>query len=420
MPQSVSIDVLAEHLMERCDILASHTEEPGRITRRYGTEPLAEAMAIVEDWMRQAGLQTRRDAIGNLFGLLPGPVEDAPRLLMGGHLDTVRDAGRYDGILGVLSAIATVEAVQARVTQLPFALEVVAFAEEEGSRYLPYLGSLSAVGGLSREALETLDVDGISLRDAIAGWGFDPEGSLKGSLVEHRYLGFIEAHIEQGPRLEVAGLPVGIVSGIVGMQRAYLEVHGVAGHAGTLAMEGRRDALVATAEIILGVDEIGRAYADGRATVGEIAIEPGSSNVVPGKARISLDVRHPDESVVDEIYERIQARAASVAARRNVDVVWHPGQRVDAMVCDDALNGALAAAIEQAGFEPTELFSGAGHDAAALARIMPVTMLFTRCKDGISHNPAESITVEDAAVTIDVLVRFVEITAATHRQEVAA
>lgn len=403
---------LATQLMERCDVLATHTEEPGRITRRYGTQPLAEVMDIVDGWMRDAGMTTRRDAIGNLFGLLPGPSDDAPRLLMGGHLDTVRDAGRYDGILGVLSAIATVDALRERDGQLPFAIEVVGFADEEGVRYIPYLGSSSAAGTMTLETLDSLDADGISVRDAIAAWGYDPDGALAGSLLSHRYLGFIEAHIEQGPRLEAAGLPVGIVSGIVGTRRAHLDVHGVAGHAGTLAMEDRRDALVATSEIILGIDEIGREFDNGRATVGEIAVQPGTSNVVPGATRISLDVRHPDDAVVDEIYERIQARAAAIAARRHVDAVWHTGPKSDSMTCDDTLNGALAAAIEQAGYEPTALFSGAGHDAAALSRIMPVTMLFTRCRDGISHNPAESITVEDAASTIDVLLRFVDALAA--------
>ena len=195
---------LATQLMERCDVLATHTEEPGRITRRYGTQPLAEVMDIVDGWMRDAGMTTRRDAIGNLFGLLPGPSDDAPRLLMGGHLDTVRDAGRYDGILGVLSAIATVDALRERDGQLPFAIEVVGFADEEGVRYIPYLGSSSAAGTMAPETLDSLDADGISVRDAIAAWGYDPDGALAGSLLSHRYLGFIEAHIEQGPRLEAA------------------------------------------------------------------------------------------------------------------------------------------------------------------------------------------------------------------------
>ncbi len=411
MPDTApSIDRLAAELMRRCDELATHTEMPGGITRRYGTPALAEVFGIVDGWMRDAGLETRRDAIGNLYGLLPGPSPDAPRLLLGGHLDSVRDAGRYDGILGVLSAIAVAEHLgKPNADSLPFGIEVVAFADEEGVRFHSlYLGSSSATGTLERDALDVADSDGITVRDAIAAWGFDPEGALEGELIGHQYLGFIEAHIEQGPRLEADGVPVGIVSGIVGTRRAHLDVYGVAGHAGTVAMANRQDALVATSEVIVAIEEIASATEHAVGTVGEIAVKPGASNVIAGEARISLDLRHPDAAVVDELYDAIRTRSAAIAARRHVDAVWRTGQKVEAMACDDALNGALASAIEQAGHRPIELFSGAGHDAAALSRIMPATMLFVRCEGGVSHNPAESITEEDAAAAVDVLVRFVD------------
>jgi allantoate deiminase len=404
-----AVDDLAATVMERCDALAQFTEETGKITRRYGTVPLAEAMETVERWMREAGMATRRDAIGNLFGLMPGPGDDAPRLMIGGHLDTVRDAGRYDGILGVLSAIATVEAVRSLPQPPPIAIEVAAFADEEGVRFHSlYLGSASATGTLDPAVLDTTDADGVTVREAIAAWGFDPDGALAGSLPERPYLGFVEAHIEQGPRLEAAGIPVGIVSGIVGSRRAHLDIHGIAGHAGTVSMSDRQDALVAASEIILAIDETGRSHENGVATVGEIVVKPGASNVIAGEATISLDLRHPEDSVVDRMYDTIRSRAAAVAARRKVDIAWRTGPKVESMACDDTLNGALAAAIEAAGYEAVELFSGAGHDAATMARRMPATMLFTRCRDGVSHNPAESITTEDVAATIDVLVRFVE------------
>ncbi|HEV2128748.1 MAG TPA: M20 family metallo-hydrolase [Thermomicrobiales bacterium] len=406
---------LAATLMRRSDELAAHTEEPGKITRRYGTPALAEVMGIVEGWMRDAGMQTRRDAIGNLFGLLAGPSDDCPRLMLGGHLDSVRDAGRYDGVLGVLSAIATVEVLRDREEPLPFAIEVVAFADEEGVRFHSlYLGSWSAIGALPPGLLDATDADGITVRQAIRDWGFDPEGALEGSLAECEYIGFVEAHIEQGPRLEVAGIPVGVVSGIVGTRRAHLDVYGTAGHAGTVPMADRHDALVATSEIILAIDEGGRSHENAVATVGEIAVRPGASNVITGGARISLDLRHPDGAVVDELYDEIRTRSAAIAARWKVDIAWRTGQKVEAMSCDDALSGALAAAVEAAGHEPVRLFSGAGHDAVAMSRVMPTTMLFTRCKGGISHNPAESIASEDAAATIDVLVRFVDAMAAMH------
>jgi allantoate deiminase len=407
--------MLAEILMSRAEHLATFTEEPGKITRRYGTPALAEVMTIVEGWMRDAGMSTRRDAIGNLFGLQTGTNPSVPRLLIGGHLDSVRDAGRYDGILGVLSAIAVVEGLRDTGTSFPFGIEVAAFADEEGVRFHSlYLGSSSAAGTMPAERLDAIDADGISVRDAISSFGFDPGGALTGSLTDHEYLGFIEAHIEQGSRLEAADLPVGIVSGIVGTQRAHLDVFGTAGHAGTVAMEDRQDALVAMADIILGINEIGSDYANSRATVGEITVKPGASNVIPGEARIGLDIRHPDDTTVAEMYDRIRTRSAAIAARRQVEVVWRTGQKMSAMSCNDNLNGALATAIEQAGFQSIELFSGAGHDAAALDHIMPVTMLFVRCKDGISHNPAESIWTEDAGTAIDVLVRFIHTVASFH------
>ena len=416
MTESRTIPDLAATLMQRCDELAAHTETSGEITRRYGTPALAEVFAIVDDWMRDAGLETHRDAIGNLYGLLPGPDPDSPRLLLGGHLDSVRDAGRYDGILGVLSAIAVAEVIRDRTEPLPFGVEVVAFADEEGVRFHSlYLGSSSATGTLDQAILDVTDHDGVTVRDAIAGWGFDPDGALTGELPEHRYLGFVEAHIEQGPRLEAAGIPVGVVSGIVGTQRAHLDVTGAAGHAGTVAMPDRHDALAAPADIMLAIEALARDIEHAVATVGEIAVKPAASNVIPGEARISLDLRHPDVAVVNQLYDTIRTRSAAIAAQRGVDVVWHTGQKVEGMTCDDALSGALAAAIEQAGYPATRLFSGAGHDAAALSRIMPVSMLFTRCEGGISHNPAEKITVGDAAATIDVLVRFVDALAAMQR-----
>lgn len=413
MPDTPTVPDLASTLMARADELATHTDIPGTITRTYGTPALAEVFTIAEGWMRDAGLATRRDSIGNLFGLLPHPDPAAPRLLIGGHLDSVRDAGRYDGILGVLSAIAVADHLRDRADRLPFAIEVAAFADEEGVRFHSlYLGSSAATGTLPAEALDVTDHDGVTVRDAIAGWGFDPEGALRGSLLDHRYLGWIEAHIEQGPRLEAAGIPVGIVSGIVATRRAHLDVTGAAGHAGTVAMPDRHDALTAIAEIILAIEAAAREIEHAVATVGEIAVQPNASNVIPGAARISLDLRHPDGAVVDDLYDAIRTRSAAIAARRGVDAIWRTGQKVEAMTCDDTLNGALAAAIEQAGHAPVRLFSGAGHDAAALARIMPATMLFTRCEGGISHNPAERITTEDAAATIDVLIRFVDALAA--------
>jgi allantoate deiminase len=395
----------ARTVLERCDVLARCSEEPGRLTRRFATPALDEARALVEGWMREAGLHTRRDALGNLFGRLPGGGERA--LMLGSHIDTVRDAGRYDGPLGVLVAIACAERL--RDADLRFALEVAAFADEEGVRYgTGYLGSSVPAGRFDEAWLERVDAGGTTLADAIRGWGGRPEEIAGGRRRPEELLGYAEVHIEQGPVLDDRYLPVGVVTGIAGQTRARVTFTGRAGHAGTTPMEGRRDALTAAAEWVAAVEAEARARHGLVATVGELAAEPGAPNVIPGRVTASLDVRHSEDATREDAAAAMREHAVRIAASRGLDTAWDEIQSTLAVPCSPDLSGHLAAAAAEAGHEVPRLASGAGHDAAMMAAITPVAMLFVRCAGGVSHHPDESVSHEDVGVAIEVTTRFVQ------------
>lgn len=393
--------------MARCDALAPISEEPDRLTRRYGTPALRRTQDAVAGWMTAAGLATRRDAVGNLIGRLEGADPSAGTLLLGSHLDSVRDAGKYDGPLGVLVALAAVEGVVARGDRLPFAIELPAFADEEGLRYgTAYLGSSAYTGALDPANLATVDSDGVPLADAIRAFGGDPDAIRAEHPPSRDLLGYVEVHIEQGPTLEAMDLPVGVVSAIAGRNQIHAAFAGEAGHAGTVAMDRRRDALAAAAELVLAAEEIARGTDQLVATVGRIAAEPGAANVIPGRARLTIDLRHPDEAVRAEARRRLRDRAESIAERRRVDLSWDVVNDNGAVAMDPALAGLLARAVEDAGYIVHRLPSGAGHDPVMLAPVCPVAMLFVRCAGGVSHNPAESVTTQDVAAAIDVLDRL--------------
>jgi allantoate deiminase len=402
-----TLDTVATTVLERADRLAACTEQPGRLTRRFATPALAEAGELVGAWMRAAGMAARRDAIGNVIGRWE-PAGGAPRgtLLLGSHLDTVVDAGRYDGMLGVLVALACVERLP---DDLPFAVEVYAFADEEGVRYgTAYLGSSVVAGALDDEALGRPDADGVAMTDAIAAFGGDPGALAAARRDAGDLLGYVEVHIEQGPVLEAEDLPVGVVTGIAGQTRAEVVFEGEAGHAGTVPMALRRDALVAAAEVVAAADAHARATDGLVATVGELRVEPGASNVIPARATLSLDVRHLDDAVRAAAVAALRERADTIAAARRVGVDWRPVQGTDAVACSPALMAELEAAVDDAGVRVARLASGAGHDAAVMSRLCDVAMLFVRCAGGVSHNPAEAVTAEDVAVAIDVTSRLLE------------
>jgi allantoate deiminase len=396
----------AHIVMQRCDALAVFSEEPGRLTRRFASTAMRDANAAVAGWMRAAGLAVRQDALGNLIGRYEAERPGAKTLLLGSHLDSVIDAGRYDGPLGVLVALACVQRLHDQGRRLPFAIELYGFAEEEGVRYPSYLGSRAAAGTLDPATLELADADGITLAEAIRDGGGDPGQLAEASRRGDDLLGYVEVHIEQGPVLEARNLPVGVVSAIAGQSRFAVSFAGVAGHAGTVPMQLRRDALCAAAEFVLATEAQARDTPGLVATVGQIDAQPGASNVIPGHAALSLDVRHQDDAQRERAIDQLRARAEQIASARQVALGWQAGQHSRALACDPALAGLLGRAIEALGHPLLALPSGAGHDGVAMSALTPIAMLFVRCKGGISHNPAESVTVEDVGVAIDVLERF--------------
>jgi allantoate deiminase len=371
----------AATVMERCDALQVHTEDPGRLTRRLATPALAGAMDAVEGWMRQAGLETRRDAALNLFGRLRCGPPGAPAFLIGSHLDSVPDGGRYDGPLGVLTALAVAERLARAGTRLAFDLEVCAFSDEESTRFSTAYWSSAAIAGRSDPAwLERRDAAGVSLRDALTAAGGDPAAVAGCARSRDEVAGWLELHIEQGPILERDDLPIGVVTGIQAQAQHRFTVEGTAGHAGTTPMAGRHDALAAAAALILAVEDVGRTAAGIVATVGRVDAAPGATNVIAGHVTLTTDVRHPDDAILGRALADIEAAAHAIAAERGVEITTEALALNRGVPCDPALMAACARAIAAQGLPVRELASGAGHDAVGLSHITPVAMLFLRCR----------------------------------------
>jgi allantoate deiminase len=386
-----------------CDELAAVSAEPGRITRVYLSPEHARANAIVASWMADAGLQTWQDPAGNLHGRVPGATVDAPTLLLGSHLDTVVDAGRYDGVVGVLMAIRTV----ARLTAdgpLPFALEVVAFSDEEGTRFGKALLGSSAVAGVWDDAWWDLaDADGVTLRQAFTDFGLDPAAVGDAAVDPAGLVGYLEAHIEQGPYLEETGAALGVVTSIASARRFVVEAVGEARHAGGTPYERRHDALLAAAEAALAVERICRAEQH-VGTVGTMSVEPGAVNVVPGLARFSVDLRGEFDEGRDRVWDTLVEAFDAIGVRRGVTVTPTEVHRAPAVFCAPRLMDAVRAGIVATGeADVPELFSRAGHDAMSLGLVTDVAMLFLRNPDGISHHPDEFVSEADIALGLDAL-----------------
>jgi len=395
--------------MARCDELAACSEEAERITRPFGSAAMQKAHELVGLWLLQAGMRVSRDNIGNVRGRYEAAVQGGPTLLMGSHLDTVRGAGRYDGMLGVLVAIAAVQALHDAGRTLPFGIDVIAFADEEGLRFgSTYLGSRALAGTLTPADLNLVDARGISLAQAITDFGGDPARIPDDRWAGGNLLGYVETHIEQGPVLEARLQPVGVVNAIAGQNRYALTLKGEAGHAGTVPMTGRRDALAAAAEIVLAVEAEALARPGLVATVGKLDVFPGATNVIPGQVDLSLDVRHSDDATRIATCAHILEHAQDVGAQRNVAVTVKPVSENAAVPCSPRLSELLSRAVEDAGEEVLHLPSGAGHDGVVIASLTEIAMLFVRCKGGVSHSPAEMVAAEDVQVAIDVLGHFLE------------
>ncbi|TNC07801.1 allantoate amidohydrolase [Methylobacterium terricola] len=396
---------LGAGVMARLDALARASAEPDALTRLYLTPAHDAAGRQVTGWMEEAGMAVRRDAAATVIGRYEAAFPGAPTLLLGSHIDTVRDAGRYDGNLGVVVAIAAVGALHRAGERLPFAIEVLAFGDEEGVRFPVTLTGSRALAGLIRpDFLEARDADGVSLAQALTAFGGDPAGLAGLARDPAETLGYLEVHIEQGPVLEDADLPVGIVTAIAGASRLVVTVEGRAGHAGTVPMRLRRDALAAAAEMVLAVEAEADATPDLVATVGQIEVPRGAVNVIPALTRFSLDLRSPSDAVRHAALARLRATWDDIAARRGVTVSAQGSYDEPAAACAPGLMDALDAGIVRLGLAPLRLPSGAGHDGLALAGLCPIAMLFVRCAGGLSHSPAESVTEADVDVATRLLV----------------
>lgn len=399
---------LGSAIMRRADELAALSEEPGELTRTFLTAQHKRAGELVIGWMRDAGMTVDFDAIGNVVGRYEGHAPGLPALWLGSHLDTVRDAGRYDGMLGVLSAIACVGALNREGVRLPFAIEVFGFADEEGARFQSTLsGSRAIAGTFDPAVLEKRDADGISMADALRRFGGDPGDIATAARRAEHALAYVELHIEQGPVLEAKGLPLGVVTAIAGASRYAIEVAGEAGHAGTVPMGLRHDALAAAAEAVLLVEKRCAEAAGLVGTVGRLSAMPGAVNVIPGLVRFSLDIRAAEDGVRREAVDDILRGLEAICRRRGVRLDVAQTHDHGSTACAPWIMNQIERAISAQGVTPFALPSGAGHDAMALAGIVDVGMLFVRCKGGISHNPGESISTEDAEIGAAALLRFV-------------
>jgi allantoate deiminase len=389
-----------------CQRIAAMTEEPGRITRRFLTPPTHEVHAHLTARMESLDMTVHVDDAGNLHGLSHPEGASDSRLILGSHIDTVPDAGAFDGVLGVMLAIECVDL--ARELRLPLAMEVIAFSEEEGVRFgVPFLGSRAVAGRFDPALLALKDGEGVTLEGAIRAYGLDPMRIAEAAADEHT-LGFVEIHIEQGPVLEAENLKVAAVTGIVGQTRLTLEFAGQANHAGTTPMNLRHDALAGAAEWIGAVEKLAKRTEGLVATVGKIEASPNATNVVAGIALLTLDARHPHDAIrLGAVNELIEI-ANAIAERRGLAMQSTRQMDQPTVSMDVRLTAYLADAIEAAGFPPKRMHSGAGHDAMVMASRMPTAMLFLRSPGGISHNPAEAARAEDVEAALEVMSVFLQ------------
>ncbi len=404
------VPAIGATVMEWAEDIAAWSEDEGTLTCTYMSDAHRRTANQIADWMRAAGMHAHIDPVGNVVGRYLSTDPRAKTLITGSHYDTVRNGGKYDGREGILLAIAVVKHLHERDETLPFHFEVIAFAEEEGVRFKStFLGSNAVIGQFNMALLDITDKDGISMREAITQAGHDVNAIPQIARNPDDILGYVEVHIEQGPVLLQHDLPVGIVTSIAGSSRYQVELRGVASHSGTTPMSMRKDAAAAAAEIILYVEQ--RCAQDQHAslvgTVGQLQVPNGSTNVIPGRCVFSLDIRAAVDSVRDAAVADILQHIDSVCTRRNIEYKAEQTVAAPAAPCAPWLMKQLSAATERAGVRPFQLASGAGHDAMTIAKMTDVAMLFTRCGNGgISHNPLETMTADDAEVSAQILLDF--------------
>ncbi|MDD7908810.1 allantoate amidohydrolase [Pseudovibrio exalbescens] len=417
---SETVRALGNRSEEMIRALAEITETEGQITRLFLSPEHKRAAALVSDWMEQAGLTVSNDAIGTVCGILPANNRSSSNktLLIGSHIDTVINAGAYDGPFGVVAGVLAVSEIQKRGIELPFAVEVLAFGDEEGVRFPSTLLSSSAVAGVAKpEDLEVTDADGVRLCDALKDFGGDPAATAKAARDPDSVLGYLEVHIEQGPVLEAERLSVGIVTSIAGANRYRVTLSGMAGHAGTVPMHLRSDALVGAAELICAINQIAHEANDHGvvATVGELSVEPGAVNVIPAEVVLSLDLRAATDEPRHEAARAIKQAADKIAAKHGLSVGFEQYHEVSTCLCADRFQNTAEKAIKSLGLRPLRLMSGAGHDGQAMSQLTDIGMMFVRCQGGISHNPLEYVEPHDMGLAVEALVRWIETIAEEER-----
>ena len=402
----MSPDVVdGERLWRRLSELAEVGKlESGGVTRLSFTDEERAAKDLVASFMREAGLAVREDAAGNLLGRREGSDPDAPAVLLGSHVDSVYEGGNFDGPLGVLAGVEVAQTMQERGIETTRPVEVVAFTDEEGARFsFGMIGSRALAGTLSEDDLQHEDEDGISIADAMSNYGLDPERTAEAARSQGFLAAYLELHIEQGRVLEGEDLPVGVVTGIAAPVWRRLVFMGETGHAGTTPMGMRRDALAAAAEVAAVVEVEASATGTSVGTVGQMGVEPGGINIIPGRVELSLDLRDIDEGTRDLVEDRITERAGGICERRGVGFDTEVLQRMTPVSCSETVRDAVRAACEGLGIRPYSLASGAAHDGMQLVGLCPVGMIFVRSKDGVSHNPDEWSSKEDCTAGADVL-----------------
>jgi allantoate deiminase len=358
--------------------------------------------------MQVAGLEVKTDTVGNLIGRVDSPDPEAKTLLLGSHLDSVRDAGKFDGPLGVLLSIAALAEIRRRGVALPFHVEVLGFSEEEGVRFASaYLGSEGYIGKLKEKTLQLKDADGVTIREALENFNGGKFTLPQPAHARRELMGYVEVHIEQGPVLEARKLAVGVVTAIAGQSRFKLTWTGKAGHAGTTPMALRRDALAGAAEFTLAAEKLALASRDGLvATVGALTVSPGAANVIPGGVLHTLDVRHPHDTARNKALITLGKLAAQIAKQRGLKVSWQRTQDNGAVACSPELTDQLARVVKLVQGNSLSLVSGAGHDGVVMSQLTPIAMLFVRCRDGLSHHPDEYASPKDIGVALEVMVEF--------------
>ena len=407
------MDDLGARAVARCDLMGAppYSEEADQLVRRFLTPAHGAALETLGEWMRAAGMSVRRDSAANLIGRYEAKTPRAPALMIGSHIDTVRNGGRYDGALGVMLGIDCVEALARAGRRLDFAIEAIAFGDEEGSRFPAAMACSRAVAGTVDPAVLAMrDPEGVSLGEALAAFNGEGAGSIaQAARSPGQVLAFLEAHIEQGPVLEAEGLALGVVTAIAAQKRFQVRLTGTAGHAGTTPMGLRKDPAPAAAEAILAVERLCAGGRDGLVgTVGRIAARPGAANVIPGAVEFTLDVRAETSPTRDAAAEAIISEIKAIAERRGLGLSIELLQDLPASPCDPALTGLLEDAVRAVGVTPRRLPSGAGHDAMVMADLCPTAMLFIRCEGGVSHNPAEAVDPADAALAARAMLAFID------------